>query len=306
MMISMRKWVSATVICLAILIGVIYIFIPANIEISKIATIDCTVTGAYRNISDDSKWLNRWSNSHTNLSFIKSDPNSKYRSVYYSIVKKLRNEIVVKIENGQFNFTSHIDLIAKGNDSVILVWKCSLPSGWNPIGKVRRYWEAVNISDNMRIILQNIVGFLEKLENVYGISISQSSISDTCLLASKYSFSVYPNTPEIYDVVSNLKSYAFEHGTLMSGNPLLNVNKLNEHTFLVMIAIPVNRDLSAKGNIFSRRMIPGRFMVADVTGGIYTVNTAIEQLQLYFTDYQKTSMAIPFQSLIDRKSTRLN
>jgi len=298
----MRKWIFIMIICVAILTAALYFFIPSNIEISKVVIINCTVTGAYRNFSEENNWAYWGLVKNISSRSPASDPSFKYGSIFYSITEKLRNELVVQMENSHFKINSNIRLITRGEDSVIIIWKCSLPSGMNPITKIRHYNDAVNISNNMRNILQNARNYLENSKNVYGISISQSSISDTCLLATKYSFPDYPSTREIYNAVSNLKTFAFEHGSIIIGKPLLNVDKLNDHIFQTMIAIPVNRDLSATGNVFSRRMVPGRFMIADVIGGIYTVNKAIEQLQLYFADYQKTSMAIPFQSLITDRS----
>ncbi|MBS1565351.1 MAG: hypothetical protein JST39_13240, partial [Bacteroidetes bacterium] len=51
-------------------------------------------------------------------------------------------------------------------------------------------------------------------------------------------------------------------------------------------------------NIFFRKMVPGAFMVTDVRGGDETVVYALSQMRLYFDDYKKTSMAIPFAALI--------
>jgi hypothetical protein len=299
----MRKWILTAIFSFVILIGCIYVFIPPDIEISKIDNLNCSLAGAYRNISNENKWAAWWPDFNTNLLPPGSDSPFKYRNIHYSIVEKLRNEIVVQMDNEQFKLHSNIRLISKGNDSVIIQWHCSLPSGRNPLNKIKRYFEAVNIKDNMKYIFQNLRTFLENPENVYGISISETSTWDTCLLATKYSYSNYPTTDEIYSAVSSLKTFAFEHGLFINGNPMLNVNKLNDHTFQTMIAVPVDRDLSATGTIYSKRMVPGRFMVADVKGGIHTVNNAIEQLQLYFEDYHKTSMAIPFQSLVTDRNT---
>jgi hypothetical protein len=299
----MRKWILATVACLAVLTASIYIFIPSNIEISKVVILNCTATGAYRNLSDETKWSGWGLVRAKNLLSSRSDYTFQFGSIYYSIVEKLRNELVVQIENGDFKINSHINLIAKGTDSVIIVWRCAMPSGRDPVNRIRSYREAVHISDNMRNILQQVRGFLENQTNVYGITISPSSITDTCLLAKKYIFPDYPTAHDISEAVSGLKTFAVEHGTFMNGKPMMNVDKQNDHSFQTMIAIPVNRDMSITGEIFSRRMVPGRFMITDVTGGTYTVNRAIEQLQLYFSDYQKTSMAIPFQSLMTDRNT---
>ena len=78
----------------------------------------------------------------------------------------------------------------------------------------------------------------------------------------------------------------------------MNVEKTDSMQFKLMVAVPTNKILQDEGNIFFVRMIPGSFMSTEVNGGVYTVNHAFSQLQMFMSDYQKTSMAIPFNALI--------
>jgi hypothetical protein len=42
--------------------------------------------------------------------------------------------------------------------------------------------------------------------------------------------------------------------------------------------------------------------MTEVRGGDYTVNQALEHLQEYMNDYQRATMAIPFQSWVTDRS----
>jgi len=48
-------------------------------------------------------------------------------------------------------------------------------------------------------------------------------------------------------------------------------------------------------------MIRGNILVAEIKGGIYSVNEAERQLVNYANDYKKISPAIPFQSLVTNR-----
>ncbi len=48
-------------------------------------------------------------------------------------------------------------------------------------------------------------------------------------------------------------------------------------------------------------MVPGNFMVIEISGGDYAVREGERNLQNYIEDYGKIKMAIPFQSLITNR-----
>jgi len=46
------------------------------------------------------------------------------------------------------------------------------------------------------------------------------------------------------------------------------------------------------------RLVPGKYLTTEVTGGPGSVAAALSGLKDYIRDYQRTIMAIPFQSLV--------
>jgi len=63
----------------------------------------------------------------------------------------------------------------------------------------------------------------------------------------------------------------------------------------------VNKELAGNGKIFFSRFVPWKVLTAEVRGGIWTVKEAMHQMDIYIADYQKTAMAIPFQSLVTNR-----
>ena len=81
----------------------------------------------------------------------------------------------------------------------------------------------------------------------------------------------------------------------------MNVRQLDDGSFESQVAIPTNRFLANDGKIESRRMVPGNFITAEIHGGPYTVNEAINQMNYFISEYNKAQIANPFQLLVTNR-----
>ena len=140
--------------------------------------------------------------------------------------------------------------------------------------------------------------FAEKKENLYGISISETSFKDTLLIATKATLTAYPGVRDVYKQVQALKKYAAEQQAQQAGYPMLNITPLDSPGYQIMVALPVDKRLPDKGPFFQRNMIPGKFLFTAIQGGPFTIQQTFKQLQLYVDDFRRTAMAIPFQMLV--------
>ena len=296
----MKKWVLGLLIPSLLFLGFIYIFIPGKLIVTKIAAVDCTINGTNRYLSQPAKWSLWWpSNSNTSVITQKSDSAFINGKCTYRVIKRLYNGIEVSIKYGKgASITSRINFIPMAHDSVVLQWGYSIKSSLNPVTRMEQYGEATRIKNNMSEILASLKSFLENPENVYGIKIKRISTNDTLLVATKSVLHNYPSTSDIYNLINTLRNYIRQQDASETGTPIMNVEKTDSMQFKLMVAVPTNKILQDEGNIFFVRMIPGSFMSTEVNGGVYTVNHAFSQLQMFMSDYQKTSMAIPFNALI--------
>jgi hypothetical protein len=296
----MKKWIAGIAVVIFLLLCSVYIFIPSNLVILNISTFNCTPNGAYRYLSEENKWRKWWVSAVPDaagkIDFMKQP--LTYGSSTYHITEQFTNGVSVLIGDKNDTVPSSLQLFAKGTDSVLLEWRCHLTSSRNPFKRMLQYRRAVAIKNNMTGVIENMRAFLENTDNIYTISIRESSTTDSLLIATKNISTFYPGTLEIYNFLKPLKAYIMKEGAIETGQPMVNVTKLNDHQFQTMVAIPIDKGLNAEGDFFPRTLVHGHFMVAEIKGGPYTVNKALEEMQLYFEDYKKTSMAIPFQSLI--------
>jgi hypothetical protein len=62
--------------------------------------------------------------------------------------------------------------------------------------------------------------------------------------------------------------------------------------------MPVKKKLPGTGSISVKEMLKnGNILVTEVTGGKNTIEYALKQIEKYISDYQRSIVAIPFQSL---------
>ncbi len=304
----MRKWLTVLAIAIALVIAGIYIFIPRSLVVSVTVPVNCTQSATFRILADDTKWEKWWPG---NESKANGETNSSsnlftYKDYRFHVSRSSQNAIEVPIEHDGFTVNSTMSVFTLPFDSAAINWQCNLDADANPVKRLTNYMRAGDIKNIMLAVLQPLGPFVDKKENVYDYPFKIGSTKDTVLIATRFISAAYPNTTDIYHSVNLLKTFATKQKATITGSPMLNVTKLSDSGFQVMVALPVDRELLEKENIFKRRMVPGRFLITEVTGDANTVKQALEQVQHYFADYKKTSMAIPFQVLVTDRSQELD
>jgi hypothetical protein len=85
---------------------------------------------------------------------------------------------------------------------------------------------------------------------------------------------------------------------------MLNISRTDSNAYNFMVALPINKPLSAEGEILYKQMLPkGNFEATDsIYGGFKKLDILFASFIKMKEDYQMMSPAIPFQSLItDRR-----
>jgi hypothetical protein len=225
-----------------------------------------------------------------------------YKGFNYQLSQKYYNAIEVKMQTKHSTIDSRIVLIKIKTDSVILDWKCSLPTGLNPISRILKFSEAEKIRSNMTDILDNLTSFLDDQKNIYGVKFNLVMSKDSTMVLIKKISNKYPSTEDIYQLVRKLKEYIASENGKENNYPMLHVKTLKDSVYETMVAIPVNKQLPGNGIISFSRFVPWKVITAEVTGGNKTVEDALNQMKIFISDYQISPMAIPFESLVTDRS----
>ncbi|RNI32803.1 hypothetical protein EFY79_19605 [Hanamia caeni] len=298
------KKILIIILSLIILLSICsYVFIPEKLEIATVELANCNINGVSRTIHNSHGWRKWWPGPDSLRHNTKADSIwYYYKGYHYHLDEKLYDAIKIQIKNKKTNIESTIHIFSLNFDSVAIEWKCSFYAGINPITRILKYREAKSIRNNMTQILSGLVSYLEDKRNIYGFNFHVIISKDSTLVATKIITPDYPTTSEIYNLVGNLKKYIKSEGAKENNFPMLSVRKLENSEFKTMVAIPVNKRLKGKGEIFYRRFVPWKVLTAEVYGGNITVEKAMHQMNVYMSDYQQTAMAIPFESLVTDRS----
>ena len=211
------------------------------------------------------------------------------------VTKPLLNSAEIEVLAGDQKAPGNILLVSATNDSTKVYWQAEIPG----YSRFTGYSALKELQHKINLALDSLEVFTTNTENVYGIDIKQQSTKDTLLLTSRFITKSYPGAADVYPHINELKKTVLSMNAQPVGYPMLNVTRVDTSLYKCMIAIPVNKVLDDPSFV---RMIPGRFLTAQIKGGPYTIRHAHEMMQQYFKDYQRTSMAIPFEYIITDRS----
>lgn len=299
------------IVCLAIIAmaGFELFIIPSTYYVNGIVHVPSRAVAVFSVLRNKNRWADWWpgeagkeGRSDSIYSAIRMrDSIFRYHGTDYRFAGLSYDMVEVGIGVRAQELNSQLGIFPIGNqDESLLQWHCTIPIGWNPFRRIGRYLEASRIADDMDTLLGRAAGYLGKKENIYGISIWESSTTDTLLVFQESHFDAAPTNGEVYGLIDDVKKRIAEVHGLETGYPMVNISR-NDSAYKVRVAVPTNRDIPDKGRFHFMRLIPGKYLVTEVTGGPGTVRRALGAMQDYIRDYQRTVMAIPFQSLVTNR-----
>ena len=301
-LLHMKKWFIFFLLVLAILIAALYIFIPNKLEVSKTAYLNVASEVVSRHVSEESKWINWWpGKSIEHTSSVTKTGNFFCNEFSFKIIHTSLNAVEVLILPKGDTLNSTILIIPLKQDSTAVHWKGVFETGYRPFKRIQYYQRAKIIQKCMDDIFKNLQSFLEKKENMYGIPIERTIVTDTILVTVKASSVQYPTTTEVYNLISSLKKYISLEGAKETNFPMLHVIKADSNRFETMVAIPINKVIRNTGNFAFKRMVAGNILVAEVKGGSHSIRNAFAEMEIYIKDYELASPAIPFESLVTNR-----
>ncbi len=300
----MKKLIAVALLLLILAIAGVYAFIPSNLTVSNVAVFRGSTTGTNRVLTEKKYWKKFWQGKTvlTPTPAFTNDDLFLHDNDTFRVAKLLQNSLLISISERENQINSRLLILSLRQDSIALQWSYDIKTSYNPFIRFQQYRNAVHLKENMTSVLKGIKIFLAKDENVYGLTITQTSTNDTLLVSTKKITTNYPSTNDIYSSLTKLEEYARQNDASQTGFPMFNVTELGKNEYALMTALPINKLLKESGDITYKRMIPGRFLTTTVTGGNATVSHAYGEMQQYFQDYRRTSMAIPFMYLITDRS----
>lgn len=287
----MKKILIALLFLLLASLMAIYVLIPSNIKVSKVLAVNCSINAGTRFIMDTTQW-NKW--------WPTQDQNKKleWKQAIHQADKALFNGFGIQTNFKEHSIKGELIYAQLGLDSMAVFWNYQLVSGWNPFQRISDYLFMKDLKDVITDPIKGLQAFLESKEKVYGMQIIQDFVKDTILVSTKKILPSQPSQEMVVAMIQSLKKYAQATGAKQTGFPMLNVTVLDSTHFQTMVALPVDKQIPETAIFSWKRMVAGKILIGEVTGGTYKAEAAMKQMKLYVQDYHITSPAIPFYSFV--------
>jgi hypothetical protein len=296
----MRRWLFAGCFLVVLGIAAVYFFIPSKLVVSKIVLVKCNPDGADRVLGDTGHWMRWWPRGGPGLGKEGSDRGG----VGFEANERLLKAVGIEIHHKEVELTSRLTVYALINkDSCFLQWEFKLNASLDPLKRIGQYREASRLKDSMSVVMSSLKDYLEKKENVYGLTIHEGMVPGGVLEEGSWMLRNYPVTDTIYQKVRILEQFIAAHGQPVTGHPMVNVTPLTSGLFHLRVALPTDKEIPGSANIQPRNLPTDNFLYADVRGGEGTVHAAFGRMDDYISDYGRTKMAIPFLVFVTDRRT---
>ena len=290
----MKKWIVVACTLFLLFLVAVFFLIPRNLFVNRSISTKASYKGITRFIQADSNW-NRWQHE----SFGGNGKKFKLGGFTFNKTNSLFSSAEFNIENNGQIWTGALHILPDGEDSVQILWEASTETGNNPLRKIRRYIQTRALGREIDIMLSSFKDFVSNVRNLYSIDIKEEKVKIEYLVSAKKVFDHYPQTGEIYKLIGELRAYVALKNGKEEDFPMLHFWDSTTKPVAVQVAIPVNTKLPETAQFISKRMLKnGNILVAEVKGGLATVDFAMKQVEQYLTDHHYSNVAIPFQSLV--------
>ncbi|HYE55299.1 MAG TPA: GyrI-like domain-containing protein [Chitinophagaceae bacterium] len=286
-----KKITLALIIILILATLSTYILIPSSLPVSKIIYVHATPGGTSRTLSNENKWKEWWPTPNTQSPYA-------YNNFTFDPDRAVIDIMGVIIRNSGDSIYSTIAILPLSIDSAAIQWKCSIQTGNNPITRVRQYFKAKQVKENMNDLFAQLKPYLEKKENIYGFPIQRTRVTDTVLITTTITTNTQPQPADIYTLIQKLRNYASGQDAKEMNYPMLNIYRADSNRFETMVALAINKSIPETNDIKLRRMVPGNILIAEVKGGRHTIEETFRQLEHYLHDFRLIPPAKPFESLV--------
>ena len=297
----MKKIIISAIVILLLALAAVYFFIPSKLKISGAVSFQANRDGIARFLNADSNWGKWWPGTIT------KDTGGKnvfqYNDCTFQISELLYSAFALKLTKNNDTSACLLKIVSLKTDSTGIELATELNAGVSPFSKITAYIKAKKIKKAFDGFLLALQQHTSSIKNIYGLDIKNEKVEMQYLVSTSQTFNHYPATQDIYLMIATLRTFINKHNGKEEFFPMLNIETSDSINYQVRVGVPVNQKLPEEGNIAAKMMVKnGNILTATVTGGPEQIAEAMKQFEKYIQDYQRSIIAIPFQSLITDRS----
>ena len=293
----MKKWIVIVCSLIFLFFVGVYILIPDKIVVARSIIANANQAGVLRFLNEDTNWVKWWpgaSSTTDNLNTALESGDFRFKKT-----NTLYSSFEVAIEKDKAVEKSILFFLSLSTDSVKIAWSADIPTSANPFNKISRYFMAKDLGNRLEVMLAAMQKYISNVQHIYGIDIRKEKMPIEFMVSIKKPFDHYPSTEDIYAEMSQIKKHITGVGAVENNYPVLNISARDSTHFELVVATPVDRQVSDSGIFTDRRMLKnGNLLTAEITGGKKTVDAAMKKMEIYATDHQYLNVAIPYQQFL--------
>ncbi len=285
---------------LAILLIIVILFYPFSIQVTKNEAISLP-NATFDRLLMQEKWFTNWWIKELKAKKI-NDSIFEYKGIQFKVKQKMYAIYRIDLVSSSTYLQSNLFQIAVTKDSTKLTWILILPPHINPIKKWHEYQNSIRIGNALQDILESLKDYLNQSENVYGLSIKKNQLVNGFYLTTKWEHRYAPTLDDIYNHIYKLKVFAQTKGAIIIDSPMYHQEAPYKDIITCMVGIPINKEINGEGNIYMKIMpVHGNILSSTVTGGKQKIAHSFNTMALYVSEYQKTTMAIPYEIFLTNR-----
>jgi hypothetical protein len=292
----MKKWFVLLVALIVIFICIQFL-LPAKIRVAHASVVPANSASIYRCLTNPVRLTRLLAETGTPEVNAAGDLSVKKGAYRFTFRPASFNIVEVLVEKDKKAISSFITVLPVGEDSTLLRWNAEWPAGSNPVQKIQQLLQSSAVKNEIGKIWKQMLDFLKKEENIYGLTIRHEVVTDTLLLTSKHTSTAYPGPELYYAMITKIREFMQKKGVAETNYPMLHIEKL-KNGYETMVAVPVNKHIEGNGKIELKKMVKGKLLTTEVKGGPGMIDESFRQIEFYMLEKKLLSPAIPFQSLV--------
>jgi hypothetical protein len=292
----MKKILIILGIVVLLVLTCAWLFIPGKSKITRSTSYLANSQGVYDFLKVDTNWKKWWPGKST------AEADNKMSYTYsgydFHIDKILYQAYEIILSKKKEDHSALMTIILVSNDSTRIEFTTEINAGTNPFKRIANYFKAKSIKKTFDSIIQSLVSYTKDVKNIYGFNIRNEKVEMEYLLSASTQLTHYPSTAEVYSLIEKIRDYLKTTDAKEEFSPMLNIETKDSVVYFVRVGVPVNKKLPGTESVSIKQMLKnGNILVSEVTGDRNNIEHALKQFEKYISDYRRSIVAIPFQSL---------
>lgn len=297
----MKKFAAGLLLLFVAIIAWVYLYIPSKIAIKSNAVIKTPTAALHRLLLNNHRAAAWWPG---NVADGENEKKYVLNGSAYSFKNNNISLLPVIISNRFLQLETALYLISLADTAVRVEWIDTIPVPGRPVKRIQTFFAARSIQHDLDVVLRSLTEYCSQTKNMYGFDVHNLLITDSTFIAISDTIRQYPAPPLIYKHIDALKKYAEEHKAELTNHPILNIDDADGLGYALKVAIPLNKALPPRQNIYPQRMPPGvKILMAEIKGGAAAAANGYGQLIQYARDRHLGIPGKPFYALVtDRRN----